>query len=64
MAQVALTMRLIEVVIPVRTRHVVAYPEDITKANSLIGDTNRVQLDAHKVPPNFPQTTLQQLNWI
>jgi hypothetical protein len=48
-AQVAMAIRLIEMVLPLWEKHVAAHPDQLKKINSLIGESNKVQNGAHKV---------------
>jgi hypothetical protein len=60
-AQVAMSMRLIEVVLPIWEKHVAQHPDDLAKVNALITAEHKVRGGLAKIAASLPRSALREL---
>ncbi len=63
-AQVAMSMRLIEIVLPIWEAHVAQHPDDLAKVNALITAEHRVHGGLAKVAASLPRSALHELQMV
>ncbi len=60
-AQVAMSMRLIDVVLPIWELHVAQHPDDLAKVNALITAEHKIRDGLAKIAASLPRSALQEL---